>query len=112
MLTSLLALGMAFAALWGLARGLLGAPCWALVFLVALVAWPIWVSLREYALFLHRVTLYVAATEETSRLRRWFWRGALAGGYPDLLPLFSGPRCCSPSPRSSKAGTSPCWPST
>ena len=84
MLTSLLALGMAFAALWGLARGLLGAPCWALVFLVALVAWPIWVSLREYALFRHRVTL-VAATEETSRLRRWFWRGALTS----TLQLFS-----------------------
>lgn len=84
MLTGLLALFMAFATLWGLSRGLLGAPCWALVFLVALVAWPIWVSLREYALFRHRVTL-VAATEETSQLRRWFWRGALTSN----LQVFS-----------------------
>ena len=87
MLTSLLALGMAFAALWGLARGLLDAPCWALVFLVALIAWPIWVSLREYALFRHRVTL-VAATEETSRLRRWFWRGALTSTLQIFSALF------------------------
>ena len=84
MLANLLALFLACAALWGLSRILLDTPCWALVFLVAIVAWPIWVGLREYALFRHRVML-VAATEESSRLRRWFWRGALTSN----LQLFS-----------------------
>ena len=75
---NLLAMSLAMAALWGLGRILLATPCWAIVFLVAALAWPIWVGLREYALYRHRVTL-VAATEEASRLRRWFWRGSITG---------------------------------
>jgi hypothetical protein len=76
MTINLAATFLAFAALWGLSRVLLAAPCWAFILLVAAVAWPIWVGLREYALYRHRVTL-VAATEETSRIRRWFWRGSI-----------------------------------
>lgn len=83
----LAAMSVAVAALWGLSRVLLAAPCWTLVLLVAIVAWPIWVGLREYALYRHRVTL-VAATVDTSRIRRWFWRGSITSNLQFLVAVF------------------------
>ena len=63
-------------ALLALSQAIFEAPCWSLIFIVALVAWPIWTGQREYALFQHRLAL-VATTRESSRVRRWFWRGNL-----------------------------------
>jgi hypothetical protein len=69
-----LAMGAAALVAYGLSRALLSAPCWSLIFLVACVAWPMWVGQCEYALFQRRLTL-IATTREESRVRRWLWRG-------------------------------------
>lgn len=78
---------LACATLWGISRVFLAAPCWALILLLTLVAWPVWVGFREYALYQHRVTL-VAATEETSRIRRLFWRGSLTSNLQVFYAVF------------------------
>jgi hypothetical protein len=83
----LVAMAAAAALLYGLSRLLLRAPCWSLVFLVAAIAWPMWVGQREYALFRHRLTL-AATTLETSRVRRWFWRGRFTSFVQMLAAFF------------------------
>jgi hypothetical protein len=83
----LLAMSAAAGALYALSGLALAAPCWSLVFIVAAVAWPMWIGQREYALFQHRLTL-VATTLETSRVRRWFWRGRLTSFLQMLASLF------------------------
>jgi len=72
----LAAMLVAGGALLALSQAIFQAPCWSLIFIVAFVAWPIWTGQREYALFQHRLAL-VATTRESSRVRRWFWRGNL-----------------------------------
>ena len=51
-------------------------PCWILLAVVAVIAWPIWRHRVEQRMR-HRQLLLGAATTESSRIRRWFWRGRL-----------------------------------
>jgi hypothetical protein len=83
----LLAMAAAAASVYALSRVMPDVPCWALFFLVAAIAWPIWVGEREYALFRHRLAI-VATTLETSRVRRWFWRGRFTSFVQMLAALF------------------------
>jgi hypothetical protein len=83
----LIAMAAAAASVYALSRVMAEVPCWALFFLVAAIAWPIWVGEREYALFRHRLAL-VATTLETSRVRRWFWRGRFTSFVQMLAALF------------------------
>ncbi len=82
-----LAMSLAAGVLYALVQALLAAPCWSLFFLVAAVAWPMWLGQREYALFQHRMAL-VATTREESRVRRWFWRGSVTSAIQMLSALF------------------------
>ncbi len=72
--------------LLALSQAIFKAPCWSLIFIVAVVAWPIWTGQREYALFQHRLAL-VATTRESSRVRRWFWRGNLTSAMQLVFAL-------------------------
>ena len=83
----LLAMAAAAAGVYALSRVMPGVPCWALFFLVAAIAWPIWVGEREYALFRHRLAI-VATTLETSRVRRWLWRGRITSFVQMLAAVF------------------------
>jgi hypothetical protein len=83
----LLAMAAAAAGAYALSRVVPDVPCWALFLLVAAVAWPIWVGEREYALFRHRLAI-AATTLETSRVRRWFWRGRFTSFVQMLAALF------------------------
>lgn len=83
----LLAMAAAAAGAYALSRVLPDVACWALFLLVAAVAWPIWVGEREYALFRHRLAI-AATTLETSRVRRWFWRGRFTSFLQMLAALF------------------------
>lgn len=74
-------------ALFALSQVILKAPCWSLFIIVAAVAWPIWLGQREFALFQHRLAL-VATTRETSRVRRWFWRGSVTSTLQMVSALF------------------------
>lgn len=86
MAMNLAAMAAALVAWLALSRALPAAPCWSLFFLVAPIAWTMWVGQREYALFRHRTHL-VAATHEASRIRRWFWRGSIASNLQLLSAL-------------------------
>jgi hypothetical protein len=83
----LLAMAAAASGAYALSRVMPAMPCWALFLLVAAVAWPIWVGEREYALFRHRLAI-AATTLETSRVRRWLWRGRLTSFVQMLAALF------------------------
>jgi hypothetical protein len=83
----LLAMAAAAAGAYALSRVVPDVPCWALFLLVAAVAWPIWVGEREYALFRHRLAI-AATTLESSRVRRWFWRGRFTSFVQMLAALF------------------------
>jgi hypothetical protein len=52
------------------------APCWAVLFLVVLVAFPIWQYRTEYLLFRRRLVLSGAARPE-SRMRAFLWKGGV-----------------------------------
>jgi hypothetical protein len=52
------------------------APCWAVLFLVALVAFPVWQYRTEYLLFRRRLVLSGAARPE-SRMRAFLWKGGV-----------------------------------
>ncbi len=52
------------------------APCWAVFFLVVLVAFPIWRYRTEYLLFRRRLVLAGAARPE-SRMRAFLWKGGV-----------------------------------
>ncbi len=67
----------ATAALYAFSLAVIKAPCWALFFVVAATAWPIWRYQREYALFERRAIL-AGLTHEASRVRRWFWTGQVS----------------------------------
>lgn len=66
------------AALYALSLAVLAAPCWALFFVVAATAWPIWCYRHEHASFERRAIL-TGLTHQASRIRRWFWTGRLSG---------------------------------
>ncbi len=72
----LLAMPLATALLFLLAHSLLDSPCWSLLFLAAIIAWPIWHYQQEYLLFQRRAILARATTAE-SDIRRWLWSGRL-----------------------------------
>lgn len=73
----LAAMTVAGLALYGLASALRDVPCWGLLFLVAVVAWPIWHYQRDAVLFERRAVLSGVAVEG-GWVRRWFWAGHLA----------------------------------
>jgi len=73
----LLAMTGALAALYLLAGLFLETACWALFFVVATTAWPIWQYQREVTLFQRRLLLS-GATEKDSWVRRWFWSGRIS----------------------------------
>ncbi len=75
----LLAMPAATALLLLLSHSLLDSPCWSLLFLVAIIAWPIWHYQQEYLLFQRRAILARATTAE-SDIRRWLWSGRLVRG--------------------------------
>ncbi len=83
-LRRLLSMGVATGGFALLVRAFPDAPCWTLFFLVALVAWPIWLQHKEYALFERRAVL-AGLTAEDSALRRWLWPGRVSG----VLQVFS-----------------------
>ena len=56
--------------------GLARLDCWWLAPLIVAMAWPLWAYRREQVMFVRRLLL-LGATTETSRLRRWFWRGTV-----------------------------------
>ena len=56
------------------------APCWAAFPLTALMAAPIWLALRESALF-NRRALLQGATHAESRVRRLLWNGHLTSAF-------------------------------
>jgi len=68
------------------AQHLLRAPCWGLFVLVTVIAWPIWYYQQQNALFQRRAMLS-AVSEEGSRLRRWFWAGAVTRIFQVLVAL-------------------------
>lgn len=82
-----IAIAIAAFALFACTRLLLVSPCWAVVLLVAAVAWPIWIGRREYALFQHRLALE-AATIVASRVRRLLWRGRITSFAQALSAFF------------------------
>jgi hypothetical protein len=61
-----------------MATVLLAVPCWVLFAIVVMIAWPIWHYANEFALFQRRALLASVALED-SAIRRWFWRGRVAG---------------------------------
>lgn len=65
LVSRLLVMPTAGAALLLLAQGLLHFPCWGLIFLAALVAWPIWHYQQEHILFERRAVLERATNEGT-----------------------------------------------
>jgi hypothetical protein len=69
-------LALACAALYAAARNFLALPCWSVVFVVALFAWPLWCAHSEFALFQRRALL-AGATLESSPVRRWLWTGSV-----------------------------------
>ena len=73
----LVAMSVAGLALYGLTAAVRDVPCWGLLFLVAVVAWPIWHYQRDVVLFERRAVLSGVAVEE-GWVRRWFWAGRLA----------------------------------
>jgi len=73
----LVAMAAAGFALYGLASAVRDVPCWGLLFLVAVVAWPIWHYQRDVVLFERRAVLSGVAVEG-GWVRRWFWAGHLA----------------------------------
>lgn len=72
----LAAMTLAAGSLYVLVRGFLAGPCWSLVLLAAVTAWPIWVFQRESELF-HRRAVLAGITLEGSGARRAFWPGRL-----------------------------------
>ena len=52
------------------------APCWAVFFLVVLVAFPVWQYRTEYLLFRRRLVLSGAA-RPSSRMRAFLWKGGV-----------------------------------
>ena len=52
------------------------APCWAVLFLVVLVAFPVWQYRTEYLLFRRRLVLSGAA-RPSSRMRAFLWKGGV-----------------------------------
>jgi hypothetical protein len=74
---SLLLAGLTATAALKLATlGLARLECWWLAPLIVAMAWPLWAYRREQVMFVRRLLL-VGATTESSRLRRWFWRGTV-----------------------------------
>jgi hypothetical protein len=88
-LIPLLALAGGIAAIYLGARALLVAPCWALIVLVALAAWPVWLHHREFATF-HRRALLDRAMRDDSRVRRWLWSGHVARVVHVFTAMFWG----------------------
>ena len=73
----LLLAGLAATAALKLATlGLARLDCGWMAPLVVAMAWPLWAYRREQVMFVRRLLL-LGATTETSRLRRWFWRGTV-----------------------------------
>ena len=79
----LVAMSVAGFALYGLASAFREVPCWAIFFLLAAVAWPIWHYQRDVVLFARRVVLSGVAVEG-GWVRRWFW----AGHFTQVLQVF------------------------
>ena len=68
------------------AQAFLRVPCWSLLFIVAMMAWPIWHEQREYAQFRRRAVL-AAVTVEDSSVRRWLWSGHVGGAWQAVVAL-------------------------
>ncbi len=64
----------AAAVLYGVARAFPAVPCWGLVLVAALLAWPMWCAYEGYAALQRRVLL-AGLTVEESRMRRLLWAG-------------------------------------
>jgi hypothetical protein len=75
-LTRLFWLGLISAALFVGALAYPHAPCWGILGLTVLLAWPIWADRAGRALF-HRRLLLAGVALPQSTLRRWLWRGWL-----------------------------------
>jgi len=72
--------------------GLARLDCWWLPPLVVAMAWPLWAYRREQVMFVRRLLLS-GATTETSRLRRWFWRGTVQQSLRVVTALLWAERC-------------------
>ncbi|MBK1620171.1 hypothetical protein CKO42_17335 [Lamprobacter modestohalophilus] len=66
-------------ALFAAVEGVAVAPCWLALVLPILIAVPIWLALRESALFSRRALLH-GSTSAESRLRSLLWQGHLTSG--------------------------------
>jgi len=62
------------------------APCWAVFFLVVLIAFPIWQYRTEYLLFRRRLVLSGAARPE-SRMRAFLWKGGVTKGVQVVVSM-------------------------
>lgn len=53
-----------------------GTPCWGVLLMVPILAYPLWLSLRESFVFNRRLLL-AGVTPDGCLTRRWFWSGQL-----------------------------------
>lgn len=77
----------ATATLYGFSLAVRKAPCWALFFAVAVIAWPIWCYQIEHTLFERRAILS-EVTHEASRLRRLLWKGQVSRVLQTFVAIF------------------------
>lgn len=78
---------LAFISFYLLTLGFGHAPCWSLIIIVALAAWPIWQYQRERFL-IHRQAVLAHVSTPQSGLRRWFWKGQFTQMLLVLAALF------------------------
>jgi hypothetical protein len=82
----LAALAAVCAAIYGVVRSLPQLPGWVIALAVTAIAWPIWIDLREHAMFERRAML-AGTTREGSGFRRWLWKGQVTGALRALSAL-------------------------
>lgn len=84
---AMMSMTLAAGALFLIVRAFLSAPCWSLLFLSALIAWPIWRYQKEFTQFQRRAIL-ASLTVEDGWVRRWFWSGHISGAMHAVVALF------------------------
>jgi hypothetical protein len=72
------ALAAVCAAIYGVVSSLPHLPGLVIAVAVTAFAWPLWIDLREHALFERRAML-AGTTREGSGFRRWLWKGQVTG---------------------------------